>query len=191
MTHNIPSSKPMPQFVIDTCPLDDNQESLQTPKQSTSNHSRSWSLPNCNDTYKDLRGAIHYSFSNRLNNILQRSRTYPTNHQLKYSKSNEKLFHIQSPSNSICFNMNYLDPNGGTQTPGGSSSRYSLYGSFFDLSESGYYPPSDHQFVKSDNKFLTIDGRPLLIVDHSTRLTTNSYQDKCADWLGHLHTNST
>ena len=39
---------------------------------------------------------------------------------------------------------------------------YSLYGSFFDLSESGYYPPTDQSFNKSDNKLLTIDGRPII-----------------------------
>jgi hypothetical protein len=179
----------MPLFVIDTCPSDDNQESLKTPQQSNPNISRSWSLPNCNETYKDLRGAVHYSFVNRLNNILKRSYSYPNNYFLTYLKSNEKYSYIQSPSTSI--HMNLLDPNGGTQTPSGSSSRYSLYGSFFDLSESGYYPPSDQQFIKTDNKLLTIDGRPLLIVDHSTRLSTNTYQDKCTDWLRHLNTNST
>jgi len=191
MANTMPSSQPMPLFVIDTCPSDDNQESLKTPKQSNPNISRSWSLPNCNETYKDLRGAVHYSFVNRLNNILKRTYSYPNNYFLTYLKSNEKYSHIQSPSTSIHINMNLLDPNGGTQTPGGSSSRYSLYGSFFDLSESGYYPPSDQQFIKTDTKLLTIDGRPLLIVDHSTRLSTNTYQDKCTDWLRHLNTNST
>jgi len=191
MANNMRPSQPMPLFVIDTCPSDENQQLIKTPKQSISKVSRSWSLPNCNETYKDLCGAIHYSFSNRLINILKRSRSYPTNNLLKYLNLNEKYFHIQSPSTSIHINMNRLDPNGGTQTPDGSSSRYSLYGSFFDLSESGYYPPSDQQFIKTDNKLLTIDGRPLLIVDHSTRLSTNTYQDKCTDWLRHLNTNST
>jgi hypothetical protein len=192
MAYNMLSSQPMPLFVIDTCPSNDNQELLKTPKQSNSNILRSWSLPNCNETYKDLCGAVHYSFFNRLNNIFKRSHSYPNNLFLKYLKPNEKYSHIQSPSTSIHINMNLLDPNGGgTQTPGGSSSRYSLYGSYFDLSESGYYPPSDQQFIKSDNKLLTIDGRPLLIVDHSTRLSTNTYQDKCTDWLRHLNTNST
>jgi hypothetical protein len=191
MANNIRSSQPMPLFVIDTCSSDDNQESIKIIKQSTTNISRSWSLPNCNETYKDLCGALHYSFSNRLNHLLKYSRSYPNNYLLTYFKSNEEYFLNQSPTTSIHFNMNRLDPNGGTQTPGGSSSRYSLYGSFFDLSESGYYPPSDQPFIKSDNKLLTIDGRPLLIVDHSTRLTTiNNYQDKCTDWLRHLNTNS-
>jgi hypothetical protein len=190
MANNTRTTQPMPLLVIDTCPSDDNKESIKKLKQSTSNISRSWSLPNCNETYKDLCGAIHYSFSNRLNNILKYSRSYPNNYLLTYLKSNEKYFY-QSPTNSIHLNLNRLDPNGGTQTPGGSSSIYSLYGSFFDLSESGYYPPSDQPFIKSDNKLLTIDGRPLLIVDHSNRLTTNNtYQDKCTDWLRHLNTNS-
>ena len=62
MANNIRSSQPMPLFVIDTCPSDDNQESIKTPKQSTSTITRSWSLPNCNETYKDLCGAIHFTF---------------------------------------------------------------------------------------------------------------------------------
>ena len=103
----------------------------------------------------------------------------------------KSFYCIQSPSTSIHFNMNWLDPNGGTQTPDGSSSRYSLYGSFFDLSESGYCQPSDQQFIKPDKKLLTIDGRPLLIVDQSNRLATNTYQDKCTDWLRHINTKST
>ncbi|CAF0720859.1 unnamed protein product [Adineta steineri] len=184
------SSQPMPSFVIDTCPSDDTQKPLETCKQSTTNQLRSWSLPNCNETYKDLHGAIHYSFSNQLNNILKRSRSYPNNYLFIYSKLQENFPRIQSPSTFMSVHMNYLDPNGGTQTPGGASSRYSLYGSFFDLSESGYYPASDQQLIKSDNKLLTIDGRPLLIVDHSTHLATNTYQDKCMDWLHHIQTNS-
>jgi hypothetical protein len=191
MATSIRSSLPMPLLVIDTCPSDENQESMKIPKELNSNISRSWSLPNCNETYKDLRGAIHYSFATRLNNILKRSRSYPSNNLSIYLKSNEKFFINQSPSTSLHFNMNRLDPNGGTQTPGGSSSRYSLYGSFFDLSETGYYPPTDQPFIKSDKKLLTIDGRPLLIVDNSTRLSTNTYQDKCTDWLRNLNTNLT
>jgi len=187
MANSMPSSQPMPLFVIDICPSDDNQERIKTPKESPSNISRSWSLPNCNETYKDLCGAIHYSFANRLTHILKRSWSYPNNYLITYLKSNDKYFYIQSPSTPIHLNINRLDPNVGTQTPGSSSSRYSLYGSFLDLSESGYYPSSDQQF----NKFLTIDGRPLLIVDPSTRLSTNTYQDKCTDWLRHLNTNST
>jgi hypothetical protein len=191
MATSMRSTQPMPSFVIDTCPSNDNQESMKTPKQTTSNISRSWSLPNCNETYKDLCGAIHYTFFNRLNNIFKRSRSYPNNPHSAYFKSNEKFFRVQSPSTSIQFNRNWLDPNGGTQTPDGSSSRYSLYGSFFDLSESGYCPSSDQQFIRSDKKLLTIDGRPLLIVDHSNRLSTNTYQDKCTDWLRHINTKST
>lgn len=191
MANNMCSSHPMPLFVIDTCPSNDNQELIKKSKQLNSNISRSWSLPNCSETYKDLCGAVHYSFANRLYNILKRSSSYPTNYISTYLKSNGKYFRIQSPSTSIHINMNLLDPNGGTQTPGGSSSRYSLYGSFFDLSENDYYPSSDQQFIKSDNKLLTIDGRPLLILDNSTRLSTNTYQDKCTDWLRHLNTNST
>jgi hypothetical protein len=191
MANSVRLTQPMPLFVIDTCPSEENQETVKPSKELNPNISRSWSLPNCNETYKDLRGAIHYSFSNRFNNFLTRSRSYPNNYLIKYLKTNDKYFPRHSPSTSINFNMNCLNPNGGTQTPGGSSSRYSLYGSFFDLSESGYYPPTDQQLVKSDNKLLTIDGRPLLILDHSPRLITNTYQDKCNDWLRQLDINST
>ncbi|CAF2554784.1 unnamed protein product [Rotaria sp. Silwood2] len=185
------SSQPVPLFVIDTCSLDSNLKSIKTPKQSTSNISRSWSLPNCNETYKDLCGAIHNTFSNRFNNFLKQSRSYPNNYLLTYLKLQEKKNHIQSPSTSMYGNINLLDPNGGTQTPSCVSSRYSLHGSFVDLSESGYYPPSDKPFIKSNNKLLTIDGHPLLIVDPFTRLSTNTYQDKCTDWLRRLNINST
>lgn len=184
-------SQPMPLFIIDTCPSDDNQNSIKSPQQLTRTISRWWSLPNCNDTYKDLHGAIHQSLSVRLKNLSKRSRSYPNNYLLDYFKTYEKFFSDQSPSASIHLNLNRLDPNNGTQTPGGSSSRYSLYGSFFDLSESGYFPPSDQAHIKSDNnKSLTIGGRPLLAIDQSTRLTTDTYQDKCTDWLRQLHTNS-
>ncbi|CAF0896561.1 unnamed protein product [Rotaria sp. Silwood1] len=185
------SSQPVPSLVIDTCCLDGNLKPIKPPKQPTSNISRSWSLPNCNETYKDLCGAIHYTVSNHLNSLFKRSRSYPNNYLLTYSKLNEKKFHLQSPSTSIHYNINLLDPNIGTQTPSCLSSRYSLHGSFVDLSESGYYPPSDQQFIKSNNKLLTIDGRPLLIVDPFTRLSTNTYQDKCTDWLRRLNINST
>lgn len=192
MASNMLSSQPMPMFVIDTCPSNDDQESNRINKQSITTISRSWSLPNCNETYKDLCGAIHYSLTNRLNNAFKHSRSYPTNYLRSDSKSNEKSSYLhQSPSTSVHFNMNRLDPNGGTQTPGGSSSRYSLYGSFFDLSESGYCATTDQSLIKSDNKLLTFDGRPLLIVDHSPRLTTDTYQHKCTDWLRQLNVNST
>lgn len=191
MASNMLSSQPMPLFVIDTCPSNDNEESNRVSKQSIATISRSWSLPNCNETYKDLCGAIHYSFTNRLSHTFKHSHSYPTNSLPIDSKSNEKSHLRQSPSTSVQFSMNRLDPNGGTLTPGGSSSRYSLYGSFFDLSESGYCATTDQSLIKSDNKLLTFDGRPLLIVDHSPRLTTDTYQHKCTDWLRQLNVNPT
>ena len=191
MAKNDCLSQPMPLFIIDTCSSDDNPNSIKSPrKQVTRTISRWWSLPNCNDTYKDLCGAIHRSLSNRLKTLSKRSRSYQNNNLLDYLKAYERFFPNQSPSASIQLNPHRLDPNGGMQTPGGSSSRYSLYGSFFDLSESGYYPPSDQAHNKFDNRLLTIDGRPLLIIDQSTQLTTNTYQDKCTDWLRQMHTNS-
>ena len=109
-----------------------------------------------------------------------------------YLKIGEKQFSQQYPSSSFHFNMNLLDPNCGTRTPSVFSSRYSLYGSFLNLSESGYYPSSDQQqFIESDHKSITIDGRPLLIVDYSTRLSsTHTYHEKCNDWLRELDKNS-
>ena len=192
MASNMLSSQPMPMFVIDTCPSDDNQGSKRISKQSIPTISRSCSLPNCNETYKDLCGAIHHSFTNRLNNHFKHSYSYPIDYLSIYAKSNEKSSYLtQSPSTSVHFNMNRLDPHGGTQTPGGSSSRYSLYGSFFDLSESGYCATTDQSLIKTDKKLLTFDGRPLLIVDRSPRLTTDTYQHKCTDWLRQLNVNST
>jgi hypothetical protein len=182
MANSVRLTQPMPLFVIDTCPSEENQETVKPSKELNPNISRSWSLPNCNETYKDLRGAIHYSFSNRFNNFLTRSRSYPNNYLIKYLKTNDKYFPRHSPSTSINFNMNCLNPNGGTQTPGGSSSRYSLYGSGLDLSESGCYA----SLSKTDKKLLTSDGHPLLIVENSVKLSTNTYQDKCNDWLSHL-----
>ena len=126
MAKNIRSSQPMPLFVIDTCPTDDKEESIKIIKPSTSTVSRSWSLPNCNETYKDLCGAIHYSFINRLKNILKHSRSYPNNSLLTHLRTHEKFFLNQSPSTSVHFNINRLDPTSGIQTPGGSSSRYFL-----------------------------------------------------------------
>jgi hypothetical protein len=169
----------MPMFIIDTCSSEDNEESTKTvttPISSKFNRfSRSLSLPNYGEAYKDLSGAIHYSSLNRLTNIFLRSYSYPIN---------GKTFHSQTSSLKINFTMNLLDPSKGTHSPGGSSSRYSsLCGSVFDLSEYGY-----HSSVgKTDKKLLTTDGHPLLIVDNSSKLVTNTFHDKCNDWLSHLH----
>ena len=182
MAASMRPSQPMPLFVIDTCPSDDNEE-VRKPAKASSNArmTRAWSLPNCHETYKDLHGAVHYSLLNHFQSFLNRSRSYPNpNLSSIYSKVNDKYFQLQSPSASVHMNMNSLDPHaGGSQTPGGASSRYSHYGSFFDVSESGYYPSSEQHCHRSDNKLLTIGGRPLLIVDQNTRLTNNTFQDKC------------
>ncbi|CAF2216178.1 unnamed protein product [Rotaria magnacalcarata] len=185
------SSQPVPSFVIETCSSDGKQKPIESPKKLTSTISRTWSLPNCNETYKDLCGAIHYTFSKHLNNRLKRSHSYPNAYLLKCLKYNEKNLLIQSPSISIRCNMNLLGPNGGMQTPSCLSSRHSLNGSFFDLSESDNRLPPDQIFLRSNNKILTVDGQPLLIVDPSIRLTTNTYHDKCTDWLSHLNINPT
>ena len=188
MANNIRSIHPTPLLVIDTCPSEDAKESpARQPEQP--HLSRSWSLPNCNATYKDLHGAVHHSFANHVNHSLARSRSYPLNQRAIHLRINDKYFHIQSSLSSINLNANWLDPNSGMQTPGASSSRYSLYGSFFDLSESGYYAPSDQRSMRSDNKLLTIGGRPLLIVDRSAETSAAAFQDKCNEWLRQLNTN--
>jgi hypothetical protein len=146
----------MPMFIIDNCStIDDNK---------TNHFPRSLSLINYNEAYKDLSGKIHYSSLNHLRNLFIRSYSCPNNYF-----SNKTSFQIQ-------FETNLLDPCNDTHSPGGSSSRYSLYGSFIDLSEHGYHS----SFIKTDNKFLTIDN--------TSKLSMNTYQDKCNDWLSHLET---
>jgi len=182
MTNNMRSIHSMPMFVIDTCPtLEENNKELIKTTMSLKYKScpRSLSLINYGEAYKDLSGTIHYSSLNDLKNFFIRSYSCPNNYL-----SNGKSLHIQSPLTTINFGMNLLDPYDGTHSPGGSSSRYSLYGSFFDLSEKGYQP----SLIKTDNKLLTINGRSLLIFDNSSKLSMNTYQDKCNDWLNHLDT---
>lgn len=185
------STMPMPTLVIDSCSSDDEQHEKQSKNETVKKIRRSWSLTNYQQAYKDLHGAIHASLTSQSLYLHGRSRSYPNNYLSFYMKTNDKNFLLQSPTASIHMNMNSLDPNGGAQTPGGSSSRYSLYGSFFDLSESGYYPATDQIYSKSDNKLLTAGGRPLLILDQRTRLSANTIQDKCNDWLSQLNTNPT
>jgi hypothetical protein len=174
------SMYPLPLFIIDTCSSKDDGE---LPKAAISlkynSLPRSFSLPNRGETYKDLCGLIHYSLSNRLKTFFTRSRSYPNNYL-----TNEQRCHSRSVSTSINVPMNLLDPYNGKQSPGGSSSRCSLYGSFFDLSESGYYPLS----IPSNKKLLAFDGYPLLVADKSSRLSTNTYQEKCNNWLSHMIT---
>jgi hypothetical protein len=155
MANNTHRMHPMPMFIIDNC------STLEDNKELKSNYfPRSLSLINYNQAYKDLSGTIHYSSLNHLKNFFIRSNSCP----------NEKSFYIQSTSTTIQYEMNLLDPSNGIHSPGGSSSRYSLYGSFIDLSE--------HSFIKTDNKLLTIDN--------TSKLSMNTYQDKCNDWLSHL-----
>lgn len=185
MANNIRSMHPMPMLVIDDCLPEDNEQLRRTvtatiPSLSkTKSISRSLSLPNHGEAYKDLSGAIHYSSSHCLKNLFLRSHSFPTN-----PSSDDKSFSVQSFSNKIHLSMNLLDPNNGTHSPGGSSSRYSLYGSFFDLSESGCHS----SYSKSDNRLLTTDACLLLTIDKSSKLSTNTYQDKCNEWLNHLDT---
>ncbi|CAF2409467.1 unnamed protein product [Rotaria sp. Silwood2] len=190
MANNIRSVHPTPRFVIDNCSSEDNEELIKTTTKTTTTAtttlsskkqsvSRSLSLPNYGETYKDLSGAIHYSSLNRLKNYFIRSYSYPNNYF-----SNEKLFYSQTLSTKINVGMEFLGPNNGTYSPAASSSRYSLYGSFFDLSESGYHA----SYIKPDNRLLTSDGYSLLAVGNSSKLSTHTYQDKCNDWLSHLDT---
>ncbi|CAF3323609.1 unnamed protein product [Rotaria socialis] len=183
MATNICSTHPMPMLVIDDCSSEENEEVIKTITTTSSSSrkksvSRSLSLPNHGEAYKDLSGTIHYSSSsNRLKNFFTRSHSYPTSFL-----SHDKSFYFQSFSNKIHMIINLLDPNNGIHSPGGSSSRYSLYESCFDLSESGYHSP----YSKADNRLITNDGCLLLTVDKSSKLSTNTYQEKCNDWLSQL-----
>lgn len=179
--NNIRSMHPMPKLVIDNCSSEENIEFIKTKAISSKRKSllRSLSLPHHDQTYKDLSGAIHYSSMSRSKNYFVRSHSYPN-----YYFPIEKSFYSPSFSAKTHAGMVLLDPNNGTYSPGGSSSRYSLYGSFFNISESGYYP----SVVKPDNKLLAGDGSSLINFDHSLKLLTNTYQDKCTDWLSHLDT---
>ncbi|CAF0973534.1 unnamed protein product [Adineta ricciae] len=179
MATTIRAADHMPMFVINICSSEDystSDELIKNPP-TASVLTRSLSLPNHGQAYKDLCGTIHYSSSNSYKSSITRSHSYPNNYLL-----HEKSLGLQSSTSVINCGMGLLDPYNGTQSPGGSSSRYSLYGSFFDLSESGYHP----SLMKTDNKLLTIDGKPLFIVDNPPRLSMNTYQDKCKDWLTHL-----
>jgi hypothetical protein len=163
------NKRPTPVFVIDICSTSDDQKVSHS-------LTRSLSLLNCTDTYKDLFGIIHHhSFLNRSKNILVRSYSCPNN-----SFSNEKLVLLQPSSTNINLGMKFLDSYNELHSPNDSSSHYSLYGSYFNLSENGYHP----SFIKTEDRLLTIDGRPLLILD---KLSMNTYQDKCNNWLKHLN----
>lgn len=171
-----------PLFVINICSSEDNNgEHQQRATAHAANYnplSRSLSTPDHARAYKDLTGAVHYYASTCHKSFVARRHSYPNDYAL-----NDKSLRAQSPTMVINDGMALLDPYNGTQSPGGSSSRYSLYGSFFDLSENGYHPP----VVKPDAKLLTIDGRPLLIVDKASKLSANTFQEKCNDWLTHLN----
>jgi hypothetical protein len=169
MANNNKRSTPV--LVIDICStLDDHKESHLLP--------RSLSLLNYTEAYKDLSGIIHHSSLNRSKNFFFRSYSYPNNFF-----SDEKSIPFQPSSTTINFGMKLLDPYNGINSPADSSSRYSLYGSYFNLSENSYHP----SLIKTENKLLAIDGRPLLIVDNPSKLSINTYQDKCNDWLRRLH----
>ena len=151
-----------PVFVIDVCSTsNDQKDSYSLP--------RSLSLLNYTEAYKDLSGNIH----NHSQNPLYRSYSCPNNSYL-----NANNIPLQTSSTTINLGMKFLDPYNGLNSPGGSSSRYSLYGSYLNLSENGYHP--------SLNRLLTINGRPLLILDNPSKFSMNTYQDKCNDWLKHL-----
>ena len=172
----------MPVVVIDHCPSDDVVPPVRT--------RRSCSLNNFSSIYRDLEGAIHHSTSStRFDPILFRSRSYPPNCSNFFFERTGKSSRLQSPSTSFNCNFNSLDPNaslGGTQTPGGSSSRYSLYGSFFDVSDCGAtFSPAGNE--RTETKILTFAGRPLFIADQAS---PNTFQDKCLDWLRQVKSNT-
>ena len=181
MANSTFSTHPMPMLIIDTCPCVDNNECVQTKRISSASRTskRSLSLPNCSKAYKDLCGAIHTSSSKYWTNDLTRCHSYPNN-----ALYNNKQDHTRPLAGSLHFPMSLLDPaSGGLHSPGDSSSRYSLYGSFFDLSESGYYPSSS---VRSERRYLTIDGHPIFTTETAPSSAHDTYEEKCHDWLNRL-----
>ena len=95
---------PMPTFVIDVCSSDDNIELPKTQlitSMKTNSLSRSVSLPNYDEIYKDLSGIIHYlSTSDHVKNSFGRSHTYPKN------KCEENNFTCLSPTLSTKMKFN-------------------------------------------------------------------------------------
>lgn len=127
----------MPMLVIDACASDENLPCIQR-----NFIPRSLSLIDSGEVYKDLSGNLHYSSLKSFVNIPVRCHSCP-NQLLNTTK------------------VNWLDPMTGLHSPGGSSSRYSLNGSFFNLSESEYIPTMP-------------------------KISSDTYENKCSNWLQHL-----
>ena len=156
-----------PLFIIKTSSSDENDVlmNINSPTPSiklSEKRLRSVSLPDCRYIYKDLTGIIHQSKSRQCRYLHRKSRSFPSSFFLNDQEERRK--HFQLNIESFSGSMNFLDATSGLRSPGESSSRYSLYGSFFDLSECGY--PIEHQ-----------------------RLTTNTFEEKCTDWLNQIDEN--
>ena len=160
----------MPLFIIDTCSSEDNGDV----KKCHSQRVRSISLPNCQKIYKDLTGAIHHSLDDRYQHLLRRSQSYSL-----VENVNHKNFQMKSAFEST----NFLDPTMNFNSPGESSSRYSLYESIFNLSDNGQVSST----WKTDQKLLDMQHHPMIIINKFPSLTAHNYQDKCTQWLNHLH----
>ena len=133
-----------PLCIIKTSSSDDNDVLIcgNSPTPSTKPW-RTFSLPDCRRIYKDLTGQIHRS--NATTHRPSKSRSLPP----------------------ICLEANAE----GLRSPGGSSSRYSLYESFVDLSECDF--PRQRQ-QRQQTSLLQL-GSP-----------ANTFAEKCNDWLEHL-----
>jgi len=127
----------MPMLVIDACASDENLPPIQRNFMP-----RSLSLIDSGQIYKDLSGNLHYSSLKSSINIPVRWQSCPN-----------QLLNTTT--------VNWLDPMAGLHSPGGSSSRYSLYGSFFNLSESEY-------------------------IQTIPKISSDTYENKCSNWLQHL-----
>ena len=82
------SKHSMPMLIIDTCSSEDNEDLLKSTSSKPDRHrfSRSFSLPSCGETYKDLAGALHSSPWYYLKHLWTRSTSCPNN-SLPYEKS--------------------------------------------------------------------------------------------------------
>ena len=120
---------------------------------------RTFSLPDCRRIYKDLTGKTHRCDTTQRP---VRSRSFPSTFRFVVDEERRRT-------------ASFLEPNApGLRSPGGSSSRYSLYGSFVDLSECDF-PPARKLFVDRQEP-------SLLLVDSPA----NTVEDKCNDWLNQL-----
>lgn len=177
MTAERYSTHRTPLFIIKTCSCDENDVlmSIASPTPSSKPApvlTRSLSLPDCRYIYKDLTGVIHQSSWTNGKERFRRSNSIPERFFIEEKQSTVPTF-----DGASILTMNLLDPMSGLHSPGESSSRYSLYGSFFDLSENGY---------SSEPKFFPNIHPTFHLLAPTNKLSIHNYQDKCTDWLSRI-----